>query len=501
MKILYLGNETLDTDRRVSLLALKNKTINNGLLSDPLVVPTNEGYYHTTVVDLTPGQIVKLSNQFDRVELLNQPAEAFLHYKTSVTIFRLFQDLEEANVNVLYKHVDWIKDLLHWRKFLKENKTFCFYPFLALVDNIVETTICPKSETPIKKSEDIINWQTDAEYTIIRNKMIAGEYQPEHCFDCYDRELEGQESTRQFETLEWTRRLNIKTIDDFKKYQSPIYYEFRPSNKCNVLCRTCDSTRSHLIKKEYKQIGIPVNTITFQNPIPYKTIDWQNLEKIYFAGGEPTVMPEFYDFLKKSIEKGKTDFELYIGTNGQFFSKNLLDLLDQFSKVCFSFSYDGHKSTNDYIRWGTHFSTVVNNSRILRDRGHTIALQTVFSMYSISRMHEVFEFFDQEYPTSGLLVQVAGGYNDIFMPFNHPFPELVLESMEKCKKTNTYYQNGRSIKSMIDLLHNYYSNKNYKINKEKLKEFFDFNDQLDQSRNSKLVDYIPELDKGKSFLL
>ena len=39
--------------------------------------------------------------------------------------------------------------------YLEDNKSFCFYPFLALVDNIGSTTVCPKSDTSIKKSVDI----------------------------------------------------------------------------------------------------------------------------------------------------------------------------------------------------------------------------------------------------------------------------------------------------------------------------------------------------------
>jgi hypothetical protein len=49
---------------------------------------------------------------------------------------------------------------------------------------------------------------------------------------------------------------------------------------------------------------------------------------------------------------------------------------------------------------------------------------------------------------------------------------------------------------MVDLTLTHYSNPNYKVNVDHLRYFYDFNAKLDQSRGSKLVDYIPELEEG-----
>lgn len=496
MKILALGNETPDTDRRTSALALGNHSVNYGLISSADIEIHNDGYYHTSVADLTPGEIVELAKKFDSILLLDQPVDSYPNYKTFVTTIRLIDDLEVSGINVSYRDNLNAANFIQWRAFLKENKSFCFYPFLSLVDNIGSTTVCPKSRTAITTHDKIVNWRTDPHYTEIRNNMIAGTQMRDHCWDCYDRELEGEESTRQYETLEWTQRLNLKTPEDFLNFDSPIFYEIRPSNKCNIMCRTCDDGHSHLIEREWKSIGIPLMPWKFNNT-PFDKINFKTLQRIYIGGGEPTVMPELYQFLSKCIEAGNTDFELNIGTNGMFFSDKLVALFDQFTNVCFSFSYDGYKQVNDYIRWQSDFDTIVDNGRMLRSRGHRIGLQTVFSMYSISRMHEVFEFYDQEYLGDGLLVQVGKGLDDIYMPFNHPRPDLVVESMRRCQQTKMYYMNGRSIKSMVDLILEYYSNPSYNCNVDKLREFYEYNDKLDKSRNSNLADYIPELAEAR----
>jgi pyruvate-formate lyase-activating enzyme len=499
-KILCLGSESPNTNYIVDMLASQACAINHGLIKNVAVMPEISGYYHTSVADLSPGQIIKLSKQFDHILMLDQPKESYGHYKLLMTTVRLMQDLEKLGLSVEYQNNKSAANLIFWRDYLEKNKSFCFHAFLALVNDIGSTVLCPKELSPLVKIENITNWRTTPEYLEIRNKMAAGELIPERCSDCYDREAEGQESTRQYETLEWAEKLDLKSVDDFFAVENPVFYEIRPSNKCNIMCRTCDDGHSHLIEKEWKKHkSIPLVDWKFINT-PVEYINFESAKRIYYGGGEPTIMPEFYEFLRTAIKLGHTDFELSVGTNGMRFSNTLLDLLDNFTNANFAVSFDGYTAINDYIRWGSKFDTVVKNSRILLARGHKVSLQTVISMWNLTRLHEIFEFYDQEFPKSGLLVQVGGGREDVFMPYNHPFPDLVLESLRKCQQTNSYYMNGRSIKSQIDLLVDYYSNPQYNCNIDKLHKFFKFNDELDLYRNTKLGDYIPELEAARKLL-
>lgn len=496
-KVLVLGNETTDTDAMTLDLAVGLNSVNHGLIASVTADISQAGCYHTTITDMVPGDIVKIAGNFDTVIMLDQPKESYPHWKSYLITIRLMHDLEELGINVEYRNNISAKTTLYWREFLKENKSFCFHPFIALISDTDSTNICPKNLLPITKLENLIDWHTDTNYVDIRNKMANGELIPERCNDCYSREKEGQESTRQYETLEWAERLSFKSVDDFINAKSPTYYEIRPSNMCNIMCRTCDDGHSHLIEREWKSIGIPLVEWKFNNT-PYDMINLDSAKRIYWGGGEPTIMPEFYSFLQKCIDAGRTDFELEIGTNGMKFSNKLLDLLDKFSNVNCALSFDGYQKVNDYIRWGSDFDTIVKNSHMLVERGHKISVQTVFSMYSITRIHEVFEFYDREFPQCGALINVAGGQDDIFLPFNHPCPNLVVESMQRCKETKIYYMVGRSVKSQVDLMLDYYSNPKYNVNIEKLKQFYEFNDKLDTARNTKLFDYIPELAEARS---
>lgn len=495
-KILVIGNETRDTDNAVTDLAVQSNSVNHGLITDSNFVPTHGGYYHTTVVDLSPGDIANLAKYFDKVMMLDQDPKSYPHFKSLLTTVRLMYDLEAKGIDTVYRDNKSAQRFLHWRKFLNENKSFCFYPFAALINDKEHAHICEKNYTPLAKIKTIEQWRNDPKFGEIRANMLNDTQMPEYCNDCYKREAIGQESMRQFETLEWACRIEANSAQDFAKIEKPIYYEIRPSNKCNILCRTCDDLHSHLIEKEYKKIGIPLSVKPKYQNTPFDQIDFETVKAIYVGGGEPTILAEFYDFLEKCISVGQTDFDLNIGTNGLKYSDKIIKLLDHFSSVCFSVSIDGYKKINDYIRWGSDFDTIVSNTHMLQDRGHKIAFQTVFSLYNLTRIHEIFEFYDREFPGCSSLVNFAVGDNKFFEPDNHPLPELVVESMKRCQQTKVYYSNGRSIKSMVDLILEHYSDPDYRVNVNHLKQFYEFNAKLDQSRGSKLVDYVPELEQG-----
>ena len=72
--------------------------------------------------------------------------------------------------------------------------------------------------------------------------------------------------------------------------------------------------------------------------------------------------------------------------------------------------------------------------------------------------------------------------------------------MERCFKTNIYLANGRSCQGYVEGLHAFYSNPDYRVDPVMLKQFFNFNDQLDQARGSRLVDYIPELEQARRLI-
>lgn len=500
MKILCLGSNTKDTDDRVSALAKANGMINHGLIDDPLLVTGVEGYYHTTIVDLTGGEILNLSKVFDKVVLLDQPVEQWTHWKLFLSTYKLVRDISEyTEIEIINEEI--FEGVEYFSNLVQTNKSFCIYPWVELTEECGGVTLCARSHSHIAdKAVDIRDWQNDPNFNEIRQKMLSGEKIERHCASCYQYEEKGIESSRQFETIEWVSKLGLRSLEDLKQITHPHYYEIRLSNKCNLMCRSCRPEHSHLIEKEYK-----IHNIQHPQPLPFKFSSFShvhipslnNKTRIYLTGGEPSIMPEIYDFMEKCIELGNTDFDFTIGTNAQSYTPKFLKLIDHFTNMNFSVSVDGYGKINDYQRWLSDFDTVMSNAKLLQSKGHNVTFLVVPGMYNVTNLHLLFEYFDREWTKPGLYVQI--NHNDWQSAYNHPRSDLVIESMKRCQQTKTYLSDGRSCRSTIDSLLEHYSN-NPECDLKLLKQFFDYNDQLDQARNVKLIDYIPELEECRKFL-
>ena len=499
-KILCIGNETEQSDHIVTTLATNACSINHGLISSPDFTPTAHGYYHTSIADIPAGAIAQhLVKKFDQIIMLDQDVDLYPHFKSFVNTFRLMIELERAQFDTKFRDNICNKNIIYWYDLLHTNKSVCVYPFIGLQNDFGGATLCQKNPIELTKLESIVDWQTAPGFTSVRNNMLDGIKMPNNCNACYEREESNGESARQFESLEWFIRLKLTKLEDLKKITHPVYIEVRPSNKCNIMCRMCDDRYSDLIEKENKKFGFPIysNTPQLQGTVPYDKIDFNTLQRIHWTGGEATVQPEFYAFLRKCIKEKHVDFDLSIGTNGKKISDTLLDLLSEFPMVTFSVSFDGYKKVNDYIRWGTDFDALRENCyRILRS-GHNLAFQTVFSMYNATRMHEVYEFYDREFPQQNTLVQPAGMADSRIGPWHSPLKQQVLESMYRCRETKVYYNCGRNTNNLVDEVISRHEQHDY--DPIVLNRFFHYNDNLDRVRNSKLVDYIPELDQARKY--
>lgn len=499
-KILCVGNNTEDTDVQTTNLALKNQAKNYGLLTNNNLHIKNFGYYHACILDLTIGDIISIAKQFDKIIMLDQAKETWPHWKPLLSTYKLMVELEKLGHVTEYKNNKNIEDYQNFFRQIEDNKSFCIYPWINLVEENGHLQTCARSSENVTTFDKLKDWQNDPDFKKIRNKMLKGELLPTNCSYCYDYENKNIESYRQFETKEWISKLEIKSIQDLDNITHPYYYEIRLSNKCNLMCRSCQPAHSHLIDREYKKFKIV-------HPQP-QVFEYSNLNRIdidslspkvrvYLTGGEPTIMTEVYTFMKKCIAQGKTDFDFTLGTNAAKISSKFLDLSKNFTNMNFSVSLDGYGKINDYWRWGSQWDQVIANTKLLESFGHNISINCVPGIYNITNLHLLYEFLDKEFKHAGLYLQInrVGCQS----AYNHPNHEMVLESLNRCKQTKTYYTDGKSNKTAIDSLYDHYSNKP-ECDLQLLKEFFEYNDKLDAARNSRLGDYIPELEECRKYI-
>ena len=503
-KILCLGdNSSADAwgQKLTTKYALEHQITFRGVLTD-VNQALKLGCYHTGPHSLQIADIIKISKKFNRIVLLDQTQEQYSHSDIFVSMFRLLNFLEKNRIVVEILNPINFNTIRYWEDLITNNKSFCIMPWIYHGGYGGYHTTCMMSREPQTKINEISNWQEDENFVNIRQKMLNGEKIKKNCRACYKNEDINELSTRQNDTIKWVTELKLKSIDDLKKITKPIYYEIRATNKCNIMCRTCDPNYSHLIENESKQI-----TDNYLKTIyPFKEWnemtdfpeDIDHIHRIYVSGGEPTVQSQLYNFLRKCIEKNQTFFYFRINTNAVKINNTLIELFKKFTNLGFSCSLDGIPMINDYIRWGTDTKKVIENIHRLHEN-HQIAFISVVSMYNVATIGELMKFFDDEFPYAVLQLQKAGSPHDMMLPFNHPDHVRVLKSLELAKTTKCYWHSERGTKSIIDALHDHYV-KQPEVDKDKLSKFFYYNDSLDRFRKSKLSDYIPDLEACRSYI-
>lgn len=363
-------------------------------------------------------------------------------------------------------------------------------PFVHLhVDEQNDIRLCCNSEKKIKKYSKEFDFNTDIDFIGIRNKLLNGET-VEHCNRCYNVEQGGAKSFRYYHSNEWISNLKIENVSEIKS--DLIFYDIRNDNTCNLGCRMCSPGFSSQLEKEFTRL----NWFVLDSVQNYKLndiIDFKKIRKLYIAGGEPTLMPEFKEFLEHAVKENRTDIELRIITNGTNINKEFATLLTNFPKKEFTISIDGYDQVNRYIRWPSNWESLVENIKRLYEITSAISFNITVSMWNISVLSKLIYFLDEEFNSSNIFLSIDEGENS---PFNFPNKEAAITDLEKLKNTASYKIN--KFKDRVD----YFISRidTTTIDTEKLKRFFEYNDALDQSRGVKLIDYIPELEQCRSYL-
>ena len=378
---------------------------------------------------------------------------------------------------------------------LKNNQSFCALPFVHLyVDEVSNIQLCCLADgQSIGKYTPDFDFDTDSELQKVRQSMLKGERVP-HCKNCYKYEDGGADSSRLRETQEWFSKFNISEPE-----QMPVelvYYDVRNDNLCNLGCRMCNPQYSSQLEKEYNEIGwlYPKTPKSFGFT---QLVDFKTAKKIYVAGGEPSLLPEFRKFLTLAIEHKRTDIEIRMNTNATNFNKEYRKLLSQFTNLNIVFSIDGYDQINKYIRWPADWNTIIENIHGLREITPYISFNVTVGVWNISNLSKLIFFLEKEFPGVYILL------NQIMQPPSLMLTafadrEIAIADLDLLKQSRSY-NSDLSFRSKVDFFIN--TMKSATVDLAALKDFFQYNDTLDQSRSISLVDYIPELENCRKYLV
>jgi pyruvate-formate lyase-activating enzyme len=414
---------------------------------------------------------------------------------------------------------------------LQKSKSFCLMPWVHLAtEPNGRCKICCLSNKHITDDNDkVFNLGYDDIGDIynsksireVREKMLNGERISE-CAKCWREEDNGGLSQRQ--TLnqialnEYPKIEDIinKSIEnDYAVDHDPMYYDFRFGNLCNLKCRSCGSLNSSQILKEHKQINKAENynifgidpelddindwyqTNKFKDNI-YKNI--KDVKKIYFTGGEPTLVEENYKLMERLISEGVAkNVHLTFNTNMTNIREDFYNLIQEFKNVEIAISIEGYGNIQEYLRHPSKWTQIEKNIRRMADMPKNIIMFAcpVVQSVNLEYMVDFFKFTES--------INLAKGYYRIRMlpivltdPRKLSADILPLEYKKECfEKIKEFVESCENFKKDEHFMGRYNNIKavceSDDYDKKQLLKFKYYTELLDKYRNENLKDVNPRL--------
>jgi MoaA/NifB/PqqE/SkfB family radical SAM enzyme len=243
----------------------------------------------------------------------------------------------------------------------------------------------------------------------VRLQMLDNKI-PTSCTKCFQEESKGIKSKRNWETMVWTDRLDINSIvsqtaEDGSLPVNIPYFDLRLGNMCQLKCVMCSPHDSSSWIKEWKIQYPKYKTIELKQDQSWDSsfdYTWyqkgsfldtmkdqsQHIKELYFAGGEPLLIPEHYKILEFMVETGAAkNCILRYNSNGLELPEKLFELWNHFKQVKFNFSIDALGERNDYIRYPSQWRDVVSNLERLDDTPDNIIVNIACAVQLLNVMH------------------------------------------------------------------------------------------------------------------
>jgi MoaA/NifB/PqqE/SkfB family radical SAM enzyme len=312
--------------------------------------------------------------------------------------------------------------------------------------------------------------------------------------------------------------------NDYHVDTPPMYLDFRLGNMCNLKCRMCQPQNSSQIQKEYAKIEAsdPTSAQFIKNNFTWGQFvgDLTNWEddpdflrqveewlpgvcKLYFTGGEPTIIERVYWIMEKCVEMGiAKDIDLVFNSNMTNIQPRFLNLVEQFKNVLMCVSVDAYGHENEYIRGASHWKQVEKNLRkyCASDVIGTILFSPVIQIYNVLTITKLLDFIE------GLEIEYGREVFVTFLICDYPTsldfrncPEQVREVaagrlemwLKQSKVLKNRPENVQTIEATIKAL-----KENRKHNwRQELVTFQKYTALLDKTRDESMEEALPELNR------
>ena len=379
-------------------------------------------------------------------------------------------------------------------------------------DNIVKAD--GYSHFNMSRDEILDSWNSDYMKNI-RLKMIAGE-PIVNCKKCVDAESKGLDSMRTTDNKEmWLKSTN----PDGSVGHQPKDLELHFGNTCNLHCKMCSQQFSHMIGKELLKMGKQdpdflqwvkkesgvLNNWTGELDIAY---DWyknnkikksifdhvdRNVDNLTVIGGEPTIIPEFYELLEYcNANNSLKNKSIVITTNMTNTNKKLTAWLASVKNFMIHASIDGIDERNKYIRYPCNWQSILKSIEFYKaiigkhDRAN-FSFAPAIQLLNIDQLPELCEFFIDNFANkrceiawiSQVRYPIICDY--AILPTEHRYS--IADKIEDKAKNISHEHTSQNLLSHAKDLRDELYNDEQKITYQKM--FMRYNDRQDKFRNTR----------------
>jgi radical SAM protein with 4Fe4S-binding SPASM domain len=387
------------------------------------------------------------------------------------------------------------------------NDAFCIAPWVHMhIEPDGNVQLCCASSWKHEHQRSLGNLNHDDpldiwnnnQYKLVRKNMMAGKKIPQYCSPCYDREaakINQTERQRLNSDFSFSHHFVTDTLPDGTlPYLKIKYLDIRFNNLCNLKCRTCGPDWSTSWANE---LGIEKPLLynnSWKKILPYLA----ELEKVYFAGGEPLMTPEHYDFLEHLIDIN-TNIELLYTSNFsrlELKGKHVLDYWPKFKLVSAIASVDHYGEYAAYVRTGSDYELIKRNIQEIQRSGFSNiqpAITSVYSLYNATRLGDfIIRLFED-----GIIQNMNQIVFNILVNPDYQMANIMPTSALNVAIENTQIgidylksrgENPQKLESAIEWLIS-----NHKYDKIKFDKFVGYNKKLDAIRGTSFDKMYPEL--------
>tara|TARA_R110000803_G_scaffold208369_1_gene276986 strand:+ start:12720 stop:13985 length:1266 start_codon:yes stop_codon:yes gene_type:complete len=416
------------------------------------------------------------------------------------------------------------------KELLKNSKTFCLAPWLSIhtwPDGKTYPCCIWDSNDPVGNvnNETLDEIWNNERMKQTRAGMLKGE-KISSCKRCYHLEETGDSSYRK--RINYEHQDKIHYVDNTNKdgtlsIMNLHLWDVRISNFCNFKCRSCGLGLSSSWFSDTVALGKQADKALININDKASFMDMLNphydcVNEIYFAGGEPLVMPEHYQILDKLIELDRTDVNIRYSTNFSkmtFKKKHIFDYWEKFPNLELYISIDGVGKIGEYVRKGyddTLFESNVKeyqNSNIkATDYAYAITYGTLNYLHLFDM---VLDFIERDFIDKDAF---KGSRTLFFSPIDYPtyydsvyLPDRFKESFKKRldKFENELTKTGVSdfilgdIIRKLDIVYKRSITKDFDL--DQMKECKAMTDKLDTIRKEKFNDVFDYYQSSDDFII